>query len=75
MYKVVYETKNIKKIKLYETQIMKIEFMEDKQDRDYDKIKIVKFGNQYMDPELIAIYRYEDEHLVENMIKIYKEME
>lgn len=75
MYKIVYETKKYKKIRLYETEIMKIDFVEDKQDRDYDKIKIVKFGNQCMDPELIVIYRYEDEHLVENMIKIYKEME
>ena len=75
MYKIVYETKKYKKIRLYETETMKIDFVEDKQDRDYDKIKIVKLGNQYMDPELIVIYRYEDEHLVENMIKIYKEME
>ena len=75
MYKIVYETKKYKKIRLYETEIMKIDFVEDKQDRDYDKIKIVKLGNQYMKPEPITIYRYEDEHLMENMIKIYKEME
>lgn len=74
MFKVVYETKNTKKIRLYETQTMKIDFVEDKQDRKYDRIKIVKFGNQYIEPELIEIYRYEDEQLIENMVKIYKEM-
>lgn len=75
MFKVTFETESYKKIRLYEAQTMKIDFVEDKQDRDYDRIKIVKFGNQYMDPELIVIYRYEDEQLIENMIKIYKEME
>lgn len=75
MYKLVYETKNIKKIRLYEAQTMNIDFVEDKQDRGRDRIKIVKLGNQYMDPELIVIFRWEDEQLVENMIKIYKEME
>lgn len=71
MYKVVYETEYYKKIRLYETETMKIEFVEDKQDRDYDKIKIVKFGNQCMDPELIAIYRYEDEQLIKGMLNTY----
>lgn len=75
MFKVVYEAKSYKKIRLYETQTMRIDFVEDKQNRKCDRIKIVKFGNQYIDPELIVIYRYEDEQLVENMVKIYKEME
>ena len=75
MFKVVYETKKYKIIRLYETETMKIDFVEDKQEREYDRIIIVKLGNQYMEPETITIYRYEDEHLVENMIKIYKEME
>lgn len=77
MFKVVYETKKYKKIRLYETQTMKIDFVEDKQDRDYDRIKIVKFGNDYIDidPESVVIYRWEDEQFMENMIKIYKEME
>lgn len=74
MYKLVYETKKYKKIRLYETETMKIDFVEDKQDRDYDRIKFVKFGNQYMDPESVVIFRWEDEQLIENMIKIYKEM-
>lgn len=71
MYKIVYETKKYKKIRLYETETMKIDFVEDKQDRDYDKIKIVKLGNQYMDPEVIVVYRYEDEQLVEDMLNTY----
>lgn len=75
MFKVVYETEYYKRIRLYETETMRINFVEDKQDRDYDRIKIVKLGNQYMDPESVVIYRWEDEQLIENMIKIYKEME
>lgn len=75
MFKVVYETKNYKKIRLYETEIMKIDFVEDKQDREYDRINIIKLGTQCMEPETIIIYRYEDEQLIENMVKIYKEME
>ena len=74
MFRVVFETKEYKRIRLYETETMKIEFVEDKQDRKYDRIRVTKLGNIYREPETIIIYRYEDEQLIENMIKIYKEM-
>lgn len=75
MFKVIMESENYRTTRLYEAQIIKIDFVEDKRDREFDKIRIVKFWNRYIDPELIVIYRWEDEQLVENMIKIYKEME
>ena len=75
MYKVIHETEKYKTIKLYETKTIKVLFTECKNDRMYDRIKIIKLGNIYTDAQTIVIYRYEDEQLVENMINIYKEME
>lgn len=71
MIRTVFDTSNYKRVKLYETKTTKIVFVKYKPDNDYDRIKFVKLGNEYREPQVITVYRYEDEQLIEGMLNTY----
>lgn len=71
MVRTVFETLNYKRVTLYETETTEIVFVECKSDNKYDRIKFVKLGNEYREPEVIVVYRYEDEQLIEGMLNTY----
>lgn len=60
-----------RRVNLYETKKVKITYIECKFDKSLDKIRFVRLGNQYEDPEIITVYRYEDEQLIEDMLRMY----
>ena len=69
--KEVSNTNKYRRVNLYETRKVKITYTECKFDRSLDRIRFVKLGDQYEDPEIITVYRYEDEQLIEDMLKMY----
>lgn len=71
MVRTVFETLNYKGVNLYETETIKIVFVKCIPDNKYDKIKFVKLGNEYREPEVIIVFRYEDEQLIEGMLNTY----
>lgn len=71
MVRTVFDTPNYKRVNLYETETTEIVFVKCKQNNKYDKIKFVKLGNEYREPEVTVVYRYEDEQLVEGMLSTY----
>lgn len=71
MVRTVFETLNYKMVSLYETETTKIVFVKCIPDNKYDKIKFVKLGNKYREPEVIIVFRYEDEQLIEGMLNTY----
>lgn len=71
MVRTVFDTPNYKRVNLYETKTTKIVFVKCKPDNKYDKIKFVKFGNEYRETEVIVVYRYEDEQLIEGILNTY----
>lgn len=71
MVRTVFDTPNYKMVNLYETETTKIVFVKCKQDSTYDRIKFVKLGNEYREPGVIVVYRYEDEQLIEGMLNTY----
>lgn len=80
MFKVVRETEKYRHTRLLETEKTEITFVECKEDRWLDKIKIVKFSDVLTIDVLTVseemnIFRYEDEQLLEQMVKMYKEQE
>ncbi len=75
MFKVVRETERYRCTRLLETEKTRITFIECKEDRLLDRIKIVKLGDVFTVPEEMIIFRYEDEQLLEQIVNMYKEQE
>lgn len=73
--RITYETKRYRKTELYSSKVSGIYFVEDKEDRAYDRIKFVRYGNEYSDPEIAIVYRYEDEQFVNHMVETFKNQE
>lgn len=71
MVRTAFNTPNYKRVNLYETETTKIVFVKCKVDSTYDRIKFVKLGNEYREPEVVVVYRYEDEQLIEGMLNTY----
>ena len=71
MVRTVFDTSNYKRVNLYETETTEIVFVKCKANNRYDRIRFVKFGNEYREPEVIVVYRYEDEQLIEGMLNTY----
>lgn len=72
MPRVLSNTVNYKRTALYETETTRIILVEDKNDKRYDNIKFIKLGEyEYREPETVVVYRYEDEQLIEDMLKMY----
>lgn len=67
----VFNTDGHRRINLYETKKARITYTECKFYKPLDRIRFVRLGNQYEDPEIITVYRYEDEQLIEDMLKMY----
>lgn len=69
----VRESKNFKSVVLHETEQFKIEYVNDKQNSSMDKIRFVKLGSVSMNtnPQIICIWRYEDEETINNMLSLY----
>lgn len=65
------DTKIFKKVVLHETEQFKIEYVKDKQNSPMDRIRFVKLGNIYTEPQIICIWRYEDEETINNMLSLY----
>lgn len=72
MARVMYDTEKNKAVALYETESFRISFHHNKQDRSMDNIKFVKLGTEYSDPIISWIYRYEDEQVINDMLKMYE---
>lgn len=75
MLRVVRETEKYKITNLFESELICIKFVEDKQDRQMDRIKFIRLGNGYIDPEIVTIYRYEDEQALEQIVNMHREQE
>lgn len=75
MFKVAIETEKYKITNLFESELICIKFVEDKQDRQMDRIKFIRLGNGYADPEIVVFYRYEDEQALEQIVSMYREQE
>lgn len=73
MFKVVRETEEYRRTRLLETKSLKITLVEDKENNKYDEIVIVKYGYKYLAPEIITVYRYEDEQALEQIVNMYRE--
>lgn len=69
--RIVYETENYKRTVLYESNAIKIIFVQDKNDRTMDRIRITRLGTKYIAPESVSIYRYEDEDYINHMLNLY----
>lgn len=69
----VRESKNFKSVVLHETEQFKIEYVNDKQNSSMDKIRFVKLGSVSMNtnPQIICIWRYEDEETINHMLSLY----
>lgn len=65
------ETNNYKHVMLYESNTIKIVFVQDKNDRTMDRISITRLGTEYIAPKSISIYRYEDEDYINHMLNLY----
>lgn len=73
MKKISFESKKYRRTILYETNKTRIMLSEDKRDRSLDRIYFVKLADTSMneEPEVITIYRYEDEQMLEDVIRIF----
>ena len=71
MVRTVSDTSSYKRVNLYETETTKVVFLKCKTDNEFDRIKFVKLGNEYREPQVIIVYKYEDEQLIEGMLNIY----
>lgn len=71
MAKVVRETEKFIWITLLDTKTFRISLVIDKEDRAYDKIRFLQKGTQTIEPEMIVVFRYEDEQLIESMMETY----
>lgn len=69
--RVISDTKIFKKVVLHETKQFKIEYVKDKQNSLMDRIRFVKLGNTYTEPQIICIWRYEDEETINSMLSLY----
>lgn len=69
--KEVFNTDKYRKVNLYETKKVKIVYTQCKFYRKLDRIYFIKMGDQYENPKTITVYRYEDEQLIEDMLKMY----
>lgn len=69
--RVISDTKNFKRVVLYETEQFKIVYVKDKQNLPMDRIRFVKFGNTYTEPQIICIWRYENEETINSMLSLY----
>lgn len=69
----VRESKNFKRVVLHETEQTRIEYVKDKRNSSMDKIRFVKLGSVSMNtnPQIICIWRYEDEEIINNMLSLY----
>lgn len=75
MLRVVRETEKYRITNLFESELICIKFVEDKQDSQMDRIKFIRLGNGYTDPEIVVFYRYEDEQALEQIVNMYREQE
>lgn len=71
MAEIVRETKKFIWITLLDTKTFCISLVIDKEDRAYDKIRFLQKGTQTIEPEMIVVFRYEDEQLIESMMETY----
>lgn len=69
--KAFYESVNYKRVLLYESNVTRIVFVKDKNDRMMDEISIIRLGTEYTAPKSINIYRYEDEETINHMLSLY----
>ena len=70
--RVVFYTDKYRRVNLYETEKVKIAYTQCKFNRELDRIYFIRMGDQNEDPEIITVYRYEDEQLIEDMLKMYR---
>lgn len=75
MFKVVRETNKYRVTRLFESKIVRIVFVEDKENRELDRIKFIRCGNVYIPAERMVVYRYEDEQALEQIVNMYREQE
>lgn len=75
MFKVTRETDSYRVTRLFESKMIRIVFLEDKRNRELDRIKFIRCGNAYMPSERMVFYRYEDEEALEQIVNMYKEQE
>lgn len=71
--KVSRETEKYKVTKVYESKVFCIRFVEDKSDKTYDRVQFIKYGNEYRQPEILTIYRYEDEKSIQEVERVIEE--
>lgn len=69
----VFNTNNYRRVVLNETKKTQIVFTQCKSDSKLDRIYFIKLGSVEMniDPEIISVYRYEDEQLIESMLQTF----
>lgn len=67
----VFNTDKYRRVNLYETEKVKIDYTQCKFYRKLDRIHFIRMGDQNENPEIITVYRYEDEQLIEDMLKMY----
>lgn len=65
------DTKIFKKVVLHETEQFKIEYVKVKRKSLMDRIRFVKLGNTYTEPQIICIWRYEDEETINSILSLY----
>lgn len=75
MFRVERETSRYKVVVLYETEQTLIVFVEQKNNNNYDRIRIVRYGDRYSDPQEVIIFRYEDEQFVNHMVETFRNQE
>ena len=73
MLKVTRETEKYRSMVLYETNKTRIKLVEYKPDRMLDRVQFIRIANISMNgiPEIITVFRYEDEQLIEDMKRMY----
>ncbi len=64
----VRETERYIRTYFVDTKYNRIMLIEDKEDHDMDRIKIVRFGTKEKDADIIVVYRYDDPAFVESVI-------
>lgn len=75
MLEVRRETKNHKTYQLYESKMLCVQFVQCKENKEYDRVKFIRYGDRYNDSEITVIYRYEDRQLFDDISRMYKELE
>lgn len=64
----VRETERYIRTYFVDTKYNRIMLIEDKEDHDMDRIKIIRFGTKEKDADIIVVYRYDDPAFVESVI-------